>query len=193
MNREKWLSECIRKLRNDFVETGFVLPDKIRASCSWPSRGGLARKSRTLGEAWPSKRSGDNTFEVFVSPTLTDPAEVSATLVHELCHCAVGLECRHKGNFRTCAKRIGLEGKMTATNAGKELAERLSILTAEIGPYPHAALDGGYAPPKQTTRMRKVTCESCGCVARMTRKWLDEVGPPVCACGIQMREQEAAE
>jgi hypothetical protein len=35
----------------------------------------------------------------------------------------------------------------------------------------------------------KVTCE-CGCVVRMTRKWLDEVGPPTCGCGTAMVEKE---
>lgn len=192
MNREAWLHECIRKLRNDFVETGFVLPDKIRASCSWPSKGGLAVKKRRLGEAWSSKSSADGSFEVFISPLLKDPADVSAVLAHELCHCAVGLECKHSGDFRVCAKRLGLEGRMTATKAGKKLAERLSILVAEVGPYPHAELKHNTSPPTQTTRMLKILCMDCGCVARMTRKWLDEVGPPTCACGGAMEEQEAA-
>lgn len=36
------------------------------------------------------------------------------------------------------------------------------------------------APKKQTTRLMKVLCADCGYVARVSRKWLDEVGPPHC-------------
>jgi len=45
------------------------------------------------------------------------------------------------------------------------------------------------APKKQGCRLLKVVCE-CGCVVRMTRKWLDEVGPPTCGCGGAMVEEE---
>ena len=39
------------------------------------------------------------------------------------------------------ALAIGLEGKMTATTPGPELAERLNALIAKLGPYPHAKLN----------------------------------------------------
>jgi len=45
------------------------------------------------------------------------------------------------------------------------------------------------AAKKQGCRLLKVVCE-CGCVVRMTRKWLDEVGPPTCGCGSAMVEEE---
>ena len=191
MNREAWLSECMNKLRPAFIEAGFELPEKIRVSCSWPSKSGLAQKKRRIGEAWSAKNSGDNSFEVFISPVLKDPIEVAAVLVHELSHCAVGLEDGHKGNFPKCAKRMGLEGKMTATTAGADLRRKLEAVTAEAGPYPHAELKHSNAPPKQSTRMLKVVCKECGCVVRMTRKWLDDVGTPTCACGGEMIEEES--
>jgi len=191
MNRERWLTEGIKHLRADFEAAGFPLPAKIRASCSWPSKSGLAAKKRRIGEAWSAKNSGDNSFEVFVSPVLKAPIEVAATLVHELVHCAVGLEDGHRGRFPACAKAVGLVGKMTATKAGETLTKRLEQLTAKLGPYPHAELKHSNAPPKQSARMLKVVCEDCGCVCRMTRKWLDEVGAPTCACGGQMAEEES--
>jgi hypothetical protein len=190
VNREEWLTECIRRLRSDFEGLGYPLPEKIRASCSWPSKSGLANKKRRIGEAWSAKNSGDNSFEVFISPVLKAPLEVAATLVHELAHCAVGIEEGHKGRFSKLAKAIGLEGKMTATHAGEALTVRLREATDAIGPYPHAELKHSNAPPKQSTRMLKVFCQECGCVARMTRKWLDEVGPPTCGCGSAMTEEE---
>ncbi|MEN6367723.1 MAG: transcription elongation protein SprT [Thermoguttaceae bacterium] len=186
MNREAWLTECMEKLRPNFQGMGFELPQKIRVSCSWPSKSGLAAKKKRIGEAWSSKNSGDNSFEVFISPVLKDPIDVAAVLVHELCHCAVGLEDGHRGKFPKCAKALGLEGKMTATTPSADLRVELERITAEIGDYPHAELKHSNAPPKQGTRMLKVVCVECECIVRMTQKWLDEVGPPTCACGGQM-------
>ena len=34
--------------------------------------------------------------------------------------------------------------------------------------------------------MIRIQCVSCGCLARMTRKWLADPGPPTCACGGYM-------
>ena len=84
--------QCIQKLRPDFEQLAHALPEKIRASCSWPSKSGLANKKRRIGEAWSAKNSADQSCEVFISPVLKDPLEVAATLVHELVHCAVGVE-----------------------------------------------------------------------------------------------------
>jgi hypothetical protein len=189
MNREQWLNECIQRLRPEFEQLACPLPEKIRASCSWPSKSGLANKKRRVGEAWSAKNSADQSCEVFISPVLKDPLEVSATLVHELVHCAVGVEEGHKGRFAKLAKAIGMEGKMTATHAGEALTAKLREMTASIGPYPHAELTQSNAPKKQGCRLLKVACE-CGCVVRMTRKWLDEVGPPTCGCGGAMVEEE---
>ena len=44
--------------------------------------------------------------------------------------------------------------------------------------------------PKQTTRMLKVECPACGCIIRMTSKWLEEVGTPTCGCGTRMLTPE---
>jgi hypothetical protein len=190
MNREDWLAECIAALRPMFADRSSPVPAKVRASCSWPSKGALAKKNRRIGEAWSSQNSGDGSFEVFISPVLSDPVAVSATLLHELVHCSVGLAEGHKGRFRAVAVAMGLEGGMTATKPGEALTETLKGIAETIGPYPHAVLTESNAPKKQGTRMIKVECGSCGCVARMTRKWLDEIGPPTCGCGGDMVETE---
>jgi hypothetical protein len=189
MNREQWLNECIKQLRSDFEQLAHPLPEKIRASCSWPSKSGLAAKKRRIGEAWSSRNSADQSHEVFISPVLKEPIEVAATLVHELVHCAVGVEEGHKGRFPRLAKALGLVGKMAATTASAELKAHLQQITDSIGPYPHAELTHSNATKKQGCRLLKVVCE-CGCVVRMTRKWLDEVGPPTCGCGSPMVEEE---
>lgn len=193
MNREEWLTECIRQLRPDFDRLDCHLPEKIRASCSWPSKSGLANKKRRIGEAWSAENSADQSHEVFISPVLKDPIEVAATLVHELVHCGVGVSEGHKGRFPKVAKALGLEGRMTATTAGETLREHLREITDAIGPYPHAELTHSNAPKKQGCRLLKVSCTQCECVVRMTRKWLDEVGPPTCGCGGAMIEEESDE
>jgi hypothetical protein len=190
--REAWLLSCISKLRNDFIEVGSIIPDKVRASCGWPSKSGLAQKKRRIGEAWSASCSGDETFEVFISPVLKDGRPVLATLVHELVHCAVGVEKGHKGPFKKIALAIGLEGKMTDTTAGEKLIARIDAILAEVGSYPHAELKSSNAPKKQGTRMLLVKCPECEYQVRTTKKWL-EVGVPTCPCGTKMEAEESEE
>jgi len=188
--RESWLLACIELLKPDFIEVGATIPDKLRASCGWPSKSGLAKKKRRIGEAWSAKCSGDETFEIFISPVLKDGRPVLATLVHEIVHCAVGVEAGHKGPFKRIALAIGLEGKMTETVAGETLNKRIDEIIARVGPYPQAELRSSNAEKKQTCRQLKVICKECGCICRMSRKAIDEVGCPTCACGGEMAEEE---
>lgn len=185
--RETWLLELTDRLRPMFAATGFPLPEKIRASCGFPSRGGLAKKAKRVGEAWSSDQSEDKHFETFVTPMISDPVEVAETQVHELVHCAAGLECKHRKPFTTVARLIGLEGKMTAAVAGEELRATLEELVEEMGMYPHAKLVHTSNPKKQNTRMILVKCPKieCGYQVRTTKRWL-EVGVPTCPCGEKM-------
>lgn len=190
MTREDWLKQLTDKLRPMFQGADFPLPKKIRTSCGFPSKGGLATKKRRIGEAWSDEASEDQTFETFVSPMVADALEVAAIQVHELCHCAVGVEHKHRKPYPKCAKALGLEGKMTATVAGEDLKSTLQIFIDEIGPYPHARLVHSSNPKKQTTRMILVKCPNpeCGYQVRTTRKWL-EVGVPTCPCGEEMKAE----
>jgi len=187
-SREEWLGRLVDALRPTFADLGYPLPERVRVSCGWPSRSALSSKAQRIGEAWSNRCSEDGAHETFLSPVLADPVDVGAVLVHELVHHAVGVEHGHKGPFRKLAIAVGLTGKMTATTAGEDLQERLHALTKQLGPYPHAKLAGGSGKKKQGTRMLKVTCGDCGCIARMTRQWLDEIGAPTCACGGAMAE-----
>lgn len=187
-NREAWLARLVDVLRPEFVRHGHPLPDRIRVACGWPSKSATSSRNRRIGEAWSQRASADGAHETFLSPCLADPVEVGAVLVHELVHHAVGVEHGHKGPFAKLAKAVGLAGKMTATVAGPELAARLHGLAEWLGPYPHGMLSAGEGRKKQSTRMLKVTCAECGCIARMTRQWLDDVGAPTCGCGGEMQE-----
>lgn len=182
--REEWLIEAALAMRPMFDEQGAAEYPKFRVSCGWPK----GARGKTIGQAWHPESSGDSTVELFISPSLEKLTNygVVDTLMHELIHAVVGNECGHKGPFRKLAKSLGLSGKMTTTFAEGELETRLLELTANLGPYPHAELSK-LSVTKQGTRMRKVQC-ACGCILRMTAKWLEEAGVPTCGCGGEMVE-----
>src|SRR4051794_40703106 len=185
--REQWLDALTDLLRPIFAERGITLPAKVRVSCGWPSRKALAPngKSRTIGQCWPTVCSGDGHSELFISPCLGSAAEVGHVLVHELIHAVDDCANGHRGAFGKMARAIGLEGKLTATTAGAELAKLLEQLCAKLGAYPHARLDLAQANiKKQTTRLLKVVCPDpdCGYTVRTTAKWV-EIGFPTCVCG----------
>jgi hypothetical protein len=75
-------------------------------------------------------------------------------------------------------------------------AELEEVITGVIGglpQYPHAALVSLEKEKTQSTRMMKVECQECGCIVRMTRKWLEEAGLPTCACGGEMIQEQPEE
>lgn len=185
LTREQWLVAGVGALRPRFEGVGYALPDTIHTSIGFPSHGGLARKVRVLGQCWLREASKDGNCQIFISPVLVTPVEILDTLAHELVH-VVTPGAKHKGKFITASRAVGLtEGKPTSASAGAELLAVLGQIAGEIGPLPHFALNPAVRlVPKQSTRMVKCECPSCGYTARTSRKWLD-VGAPICpACHI---------
>lgn len=181
--REEWLEAAVKLMEPVFKGANYtVLP--VRVSCGWPSSRGLSGKKRCLGEAWARAASSDNVAQIFISPWLEKPLEpqgVLATLIHEVVHTVVGHAEGHNKVFGKCARAVGLDGKLTATLAGERLTEDFKAWLAKLGPYPHCKLDQSKSPKKkQTTRMVKCECPECGYTARVSRKWLDDVGAPGC-------------
>ncbi len=191
MTREKWLLAAIDMLRTDFEAVEAIIPEKVRVTCGWPSRGGRAEKKQVLGECWPPMCSEDEHTEVFIAPTIGKGIEALDVLVHELVHATVGCDEGHKGPFRVIAKALGLEGKMTETVAGEELLVRLHAIETELGEYPHAKLTPTNKKA-QSTRMLKVTCPKCGYLVRTSQKWVN-FGLPTCCCGEEMVETVVGE
>lgn len=194
--REAWLNAAVEGLTEymrDRLGMPIIVPE-IYVSVGFPG-GGQPRKR--IGECWRTTSSADKKNHVFVSPILGDPIDVLATLLHELVHVWDDNENGHTGLFVRTIRKLGLEGKPTATVAGEALTELLTSISEALGEYPHSALNLGtdVKIKKQTTRMLKVVCESCtddegnAYVVRMTRKWLDTLGEPVCpGCETQMVE-----
>ena len=174
MNRETWLEQVAQRMEPWF---GSLPP--LRFAIGFPSTG---KRGKRIGECWDGSASEDGRFEVLIRPDLADPVEVAAVLAHELVHAAVGCEVGHKGPFRKVATYIGLEGKMTATVPGETFKRSIAPILAEVGPLPHARLRFGMSsgPKKQTARLVKAYCPECGYTVRVTRKWLDSAGAPLC-------------
>lgn len=180
--REQWLLDAVKLMAPLFAQHGYKVPP-VRVACGWPSIKALSAKSRRIGECWAAKAAKDGVSQIFISPWLAEPSDpqgILPTLVHEVVHAVVGNKEGHNAVFGKCARAVGLEGKLTATNAGEALVEQCKQWAAKLGEYPHAQLDNLKSPrKKQTTRLVKAECE-CGYNVRITRKWLDDVGAPLC-------------
>lgn len=179
--REAWLQKALNLLRPIIQRANHTVPDNIRIGVGWP----YGCKNTRAGECWDIKCSADQTYEIFITPKLADPAIILHTLVHELVHTITDM--KHGKLFKQCAAAVGLEGKIIGTYAGEELAEKLHAISIKLGPYPHGALLP-VQKDKQTTRLLKIQCRKCGCTARVTRKWLDEYPKWPCPCGGVLRE-----
>lgn len=181
MNREAWLDAAVAKLRPVFLGHGYEIPD-LRVSVGWPSSGGLATKKKTIGQCWFGTMAADGKPQLFISPLLdsvVEPQGVLATLVHEVCHVAAGVDAKHGPRFVKVMKKLGLEGKPTATTAGADMIVRFEAMLIELGPFPHSKIVPVKLPKTQTTRMLKCSCPTCDYTVRLAKKWLD-VGEPIC-------------
>lgn len=181
--REQWLEAAVVECERWFVRHNYRLPP-VRVSCGWPSASALRGANRRIGECWDPSASSEGKHNIFISPcleTVTGEQGVLSILVHELVHAAVGIDAAHGAAFGKCARAVNLTGKLTSTTAGPELLLEIERWSGLLGKYPHGTLDQDKSPrKKQTTRMVKCECASCGFVVRTTRKWLEQVGAPHC-------------
>jgi predicted SprT family Zn-dependent metalloprotease len=153
-------------------------------SYSWPSKGAFAKKKQVAGQAWQQ----DGKDAIFISPILfkeKHKIKLLSTLIHELIHIEVGVDEGHGKVFKTAMKRIGLEGKVTESRAGKELEERLNGL--ELPKVP--VLDFVGKEKKQTTRMKLVEC-GCQRKIRLSKKVLEEGGIVCKNCSTEFKLKE---
>lgn len=199
LTREQWLNLLAERFREGIFKEmapGFQLPDKLRISVGWPSKNGLGRKKRTIGQCWSPECSQDQTTEIFISPFLGDPHKAASTTLHEMIHAAVGNECGHKGQFVSCAKKLGFLAPWTQTPESEDLQARIQGVLRDMPEFPHASLDPVMVEKltkKQGTRMVKAKCEDCGYTARTTRKWLEDKGAPICPCNHEAMAVDGAD
>jgi hypothetical protein len=191
VNREHWLQNCGELIAPHIeVISAQTIPDFF-ISVSMPTRKGLSLKKRTIGQCIPLTKQGKKSH-LFIHPMLVSLDDVAGTVAHELIHI---LTLGHGRPFSTIARPLGLQKPWTATSttpAFYALEDRrgrsLKSLLEKLGPYPHEALDiSGRTAVK--TYLVKLQCK-CGFVARATKKWIDDVGMPTCACGAKWRAVE---
>lgn len=188
MTREEWLLLAVEKLNALIAEKTELTPSsKVQVSTAWPRND---RRGRVVGQCY-AKKASKGWHNVFVTPTLGTARQVLPVILHELIHAADDCEHHHTGDFRKAWAALGFEGKPTSSDPGPELKGKLLKIAMELPEYPHKRLDPGFDPiKKQTTRQLKVSCSSCGCVVRMTKKWLEDVGAPTCGCGAEMERND---
>ena len=109
-----------------------------------------------------------------------DSARVADILLHEIIH-TLCPQAGHRGAFRYIAQHMGLEGKMTATVAGDDLAL-----------IPRGKRGKG-------SRSIKCQCTNLECLftMRTTRKWIERAGfvlsCPICETVMQIEGMEGVE
>lgn len=186
--REEWLDAYVQHIAMVFAGIGRTLhgkpklPAKIRVTCGFTS-GGTRKKANStvqIGECWDKSKSGDQHFEIFVSPAEDDVYRVAAILSHELIHATVGISAGHGKHFEAFARALKLEGPLPSTHGGMDFRAMVKPIIDRLGDYPHSALDISKRVV-QSTRMLKCVCpeKGCGYAVRTSQRWLS-VGLPRC-------------
>ena len=174
--RDGWLAEITPAIAKWVDDLDFPLP-KVEVKSGFPSTG---RRATETAESW--EKGHDGSYVIFVRPDRSDPVEVAAAVAQHMCRIATFSKDRGDHLFRYAVEALGLKVTKGDVIAGPEFEARIKPLIDKLGkmPCPDMAPTTGATPPKQTTRQIKVYCEKCGYVARVSRKWLNEVGPPHC-------------
>lgn len=139
---EQWLNNALSILK-DAVFSNYDIPDNIKISCGFCGVGKPKKeadyKVHVLGICCPSELSTGGFTEIFIDPILDESFRVLDVLVHEVVHAILGSGKGHGKEFKKIAIGVGLEGKMTSTIAGENLAVILKRIVGDIGEYPHKA------------------------------------------------------
>lgn len=197
--REQYLEAAVKELtRKIFAPLDIDVP-VVKVSVGWP--GGRGPKSGVLGQCFTKNTNAGNVAQIFVTPAVDDAYTTVETLAHELIHAiAEGNEepdkhgavkhHGHRGEFVRIAKAIGFLAPWKSTPASEELQHKLEAISAKLGTYPHSAINLNRPATQKTyyLLLESTECSDCpdGYKLRMTEKWLEEVGAPLCPHGIEM-------
>ena len=183
--RQEWIEAAVVLFREHFAANWWTVPDKVRVSMGFPI--GVKDGKRKLGQCFHAVHSADGHSEIFLSPDHRGTQEVLETIAHELIHATVenpnppeGYKpVGHKGTFKVCALAIGFKAPMASTPADEKMLDFCKLVTDKIGEFPAGVLSMAKRK-KKATYLLKCMCESCGYTARVTAKWIDKAGEPIC-------------
>lgn len=185
LNREAWLSQASTIIENTIIKPAIdalgidLPPAKIAVSIGHP------KNKRAIGECWRREASDDSaTNQIFITPHNNDSTRILDVLTHELIHAYLNNEDGHRGRFALIARKVGLDGKLTATTAGPQLTQQLLDIIDVLGDIPHHALNEAQSGRrKQSTRMLKIHCVACDFTFRASRTQVARLAPDaVCPC-----------
>lgn len=191
-DRESWLTEAACLMLDEIimpvVEAAYPEYDSpaFRISVGFPkhSRGG-----RAIAVCFVKEVSTDGVCEIFINPEIDNPVEVMEALAHELIHSVDNCASGHRNFFAAVARKIGLEGKFTATYAGDTLKAKLEEYASLLGGFPHSKMMIDKGHKKGGTRQVKVSCSDidCGFIFRTSQSqiaklMLNNSDAPVCPC-----------
>lgn len=182
--REQWLMAAVNIFRDWFAEEETPLPEQVRLSVGFAK----GAKTNTIGWCYRKSAAEDEVPQIYISPTLTDPVEVLATELHELCHAATDGHA-HDKVFGKIARALGLTGKMTATVPSDDLKKELAEIAKGLGVYPHSKLTHQVTfKGKHNKYQTRLVCQTCEFdIPSVSRKKLAELGAPE-HCGEEMIE-----
>lgn len=197
MDREEYLTEACNMILGSIIAPAISADwepaHPFRVSVGYAPRS--RANSKVVAVCIASAASADSHNEIFVTPAIDDSMVIMANLAHELIHYSDDCESGHKNFFARIARRIGLEGKLTATVAGDRLKGQLQKIVDTLGEIPHAKIDLDKAKPRQSTRMIKVACpdtETCGFSYRTSQTNISKISDFLCcACAVHDMSAES--
>ena len=136
--------------------------------------------------------------------------QLAGTTLHEVSHVIAGYGAGHGRDWKDTCKRVGLRiahaagqqysmayfdpetrdaiARMESPFDGEPVGREVRGLSP-VNPKPCGAavgVRGGKSRGKGSgSRSLKVSCGSCGYVARVSRTWLDKAGAPLCPCNSE--------
>lgn len=170
----------------------------VKVSCSLLSAG--MNHGPALAHVHLKHATGNKKHEIRMGAhiggrkTRESSSRIADILLHEMIHTMFPFH-GHRGGFAHVAHSVGLNAPMTATTPSPALRERIDNHVVKVlGRYPHA---GVKLVPRgkrgKGSRLKKCQCPNCGCVIRLTRKWISiaeeeqgYVACPACMTGMEV-------
>jgi len=178
--REGWLEGFRDAMAPKLEVLGYTLPDNIRISINEPTAS--KRGKGAYGKCFHPSESSSGHWEIFLNPIIETVDVLACTLTHELIH-TVCFEDGHGKVFGSIARAMGLDGKLTATVAGKSWFQWATPIIEALGPIPYSAMNNP-ARKVSETYLLKLECNNCGWLARASKKHVfDNMTCPDMECG----------